>query len=76
MPGPHGDVAIELLRDPLSFLDAAAARYGGAVALVLGGERVVLVSDPSLAQAVLVDQAADFVKVCPTPPTPSAFCAI
>ncbi|KAK9842342.1 hypothetical protein WJX81_007701 [Elliptochloris bilobata] len=61
-PGPRGDVAVELLRNPLAFLEDAAARHGGAVALVLGGERVVLVSDPGLAQAVLIDQAADFVK--------------
>ena len=61
--GPRGDVAVELLRDPLAFLEAAAARHGGAASLVLGGERVVLVSDPGLAQAVLIDQAADFVKV-------------
>lgn len=54
---------MELLRDPLAFLEAAAARHGGAASLVLGGERVVLVSDPGLAQAVLIDQAADFVKV-------------
>lgn len=54
---------MELLRDPLAFLEAAAARHGGAASLVLGGERVVLVSDPGLAQAVLVDHAADFVKV-------------
>ncbi len=60
--GPRGEVVFELLRDPLAFLEATAARHGGAAALVLGGERVVLVSDPGLAQAVLVDQVADFVK--------------
>jgi len=62
LSGPRGDVVFELLRDPLAFLEATAARHGGAAALVLGGERVVLVSDPGLAQAVLVDQAGDFVK--------------
>ena len=56
-------MAVELLRDPLAFLEAAAARHGGAASLVLGGERMVLVSDPGLAQAVLIDQAADFIKV-------------
>jgi cytochrome P450 len=38
------------------------ARHGGLVTMVLGGERVVLVSDPAAAQQVVVDDADVWVK--------------
>lgn len=48
--GPNGDVALQLLGRPLAFVEEAAQQYGGLVGLLLGGERVVLVSDPVCAR--------------------------
>ena len=60
--GPAGDVIVEFLRSPLSFLERVAQGYGGLVGLKLGGEHVVLVTNKGLARQVLVDQADNFVK--------------
>jgi cytochrome P450 len=51
-----------MLADPLSFIEANRARHGPVAGLLLGGERVVLVSDPAAARQVLIDDAAIFVK--------------
>jgi uncharacterized C2H2 Zn-finger protein len=61
--GPRGEQVANLLRDPLTFLRDMRGRHGGVVTFVLGGERVVLVSDPLAAQAIVVDDAAIWVKV-------------
>lgn len=50
------------MRDPLQFLRTMRARHGGLVTMVLGGERVVLISDPTVAQQVVVDDAHIWVK--------------
>jgi cytochrome P450 len=52
-----------MLSDPLAFLERMTATYGGVVGLVLGGEYVVLVSDPTVAKDVMVDRASVFMKV-------------
>jgi hypothetical protein len=52
-----------MLSDPLAFLEETTAVYGGVVGLVLGGEYVVLVSDPAVAKDVMIDSASVFVKV-------------
>jgi cytochrome P450 len=52
-----------MLSDPLAFLDQTSATYGSVVGLVLGGEYVVLVSDPAVAKDVMIDSASVFVKV-------------
>ena len=52
-----------MLSDPLAFLEQTSATYGGVVGLVLGGEYVVLVSDPVVAKDVMIDSASVFVKV-------------
>ena len=51
-PGPSGDVSLELLQDPLPFLERTEAAYGGSVGMVLAGEYVVLLSDPVLCRQV------------------------
>ena len=60
--GPREDVALELGYDPLMFLEDASATYGDAVGLRLANARVVLVSSPSLAKAVLCDTDGGFQK--------------
>lgn len=60
--GPAGDVALDLLRDPLAFLASTQRRFGDIVGLSLGGQRVVLVTDPSAAKAVLIDNPEIYVK--------------
>lgn len=61
--GPPGDAAPSMLADPLAFLEQTTAVHGGVAGLVLGGEYVVLVSDPAVAKDVLMDRASIFVKV-------------
>ncbi|EIE20236.1 cytochrome P450 [Coccomyxa subellipsoidea C-169] len=60
--GPGGDVVLEFLRSPLSFLDRIVRQHGGSVGLRLGGEHVVLLTDPALSRQVLIDQADTFCK--------------
>lgn len=62
--GPAGDAAPSMLADPLAFLQDVTAKHGSVVGLVLGGEYVVLVTDPTVAKDVLIDRATIFVKVC------------
>jgi len=61
-PGPSGDQAVNLLLDPLTFLRETTARHGSVVGMLLGTERVVLVTDKGAARQVLVDQADVFIK--------------
>ncbi|KAK9903986.1 hypothetical protein WJX75_001915 [Coccomyxa subellipsoidea] len=60
--GPSDDVVLDFLRSPLGFLDRVVQQYGGSVGLRLGGERVVLLTDPALSRQVLIDLAATFGK--------------
>lgn len=53
-----------MLANPLAFLEQTTAAHTGVAGLVLGGEYVVLVSDPAVAKDVLIDRASIFVKVC------------
>lgn len=53
-PGPSGDQVVSLLNGPLAFLNTTRQQYGSIVGLLLGGERVVLVSDPQAAKQVWV----------------------
>ncbi len=61
--GPGGDVVLDFLRSPLGFLDRIVRQHGGSVGLRLGGEHVVLLTDPALSRQVLIDQADTFCKV-------------
>lgn len=61
-PGPSGDVALDLLRDPLAFLQQTQKKYGDVVGLSLGGERAVLVTDPLAAKAVLTEAPEVYIK--------------
>ena len=61
-PGPPGDISMDLLQDPLRFLEKTSATYGGSVGMVLAGEYVVLLSDPALVRQVVIDEADTFVK--------------
>lgn len=63
MAGPSDDVVLDFLRSPLGFLDRVVQQYGGSVGLRLGGERVVLLTNPALSRQVLIDLAATFGKV-------------
>ncbi|KAK9830754.1 hypothetical protein WJX74_005464 [Apatococcus lobatus] len=60
--GPSGDQALQLLADPLGYLDRITQQYGPVVGLVLGGEYVVVVADVAAARTVLQDQTGLFVK--------------
>ncbi|KAI8472926.1 MAG: cytochrome P450 [Monoraphidium minutum] len=51
-----------MLADPLSFIESVRGRHGPVAGLLLGGERVVLVSCPAAARQVLIDRADIFVK--------------
>ncbi|KAG2496159.1 hypothetical protein HYH03_005761 [Edaphochlamys debaryana] len=55
--GPSGEQTLALLSDPLAFLKTSTERYGPLVGLLLGGERVVLVTGREEARQVLVEQA-------------------
>ncbi len=55
--GPSGDATVSLLSDPLSFLTSSTQQYGPVVGLLLGGERVVLVTGRDEARTVLIEQA-------------------
>ena len=61
--GPSGDQALNLLADPLGYLDRITQQHGPIVGLVLGGEYVVVVADAAAARTVLHDQSGVFVKV-------------
>jgi len=61
-PGPSGDVALNLLRDPLAFLQETQSKYGDIVGLSLGGERAVLVTDPLAAKTVLIKDPDIYIK--------------
>lgn len=61
--GPEGDILLDFLQSPLNFLDRLVQSYGGSVGLRLGGEHVVLLTDPKLCREVLIDQADTFRKV-------------
>lgn len=60
--GPPGDAALDLLGDPLAFLERTAQQYGGIVGITLGGERALLVTDPAAAKTVLIDAPDVYVK--------------
>ena len=62
LAGPRGESAPQLIADPLAFLRNTQQRYGDLASLVLGGERVVLVSDPVATRQIVVDDAATWVK--------------
>lgn len=51
-----------LLQSPLDFITRLRREYGPVVGLLLGGERVVLVSDPAAARQILIDRPDVFVK--------------
>jgi len=60
--GPKEDVALELAYDPLAFIERVTREHGDAVGLTLAREKVVLVSSPELARAVLADESDCFQK--------------
>jgi len=51
-----------MLSDPLRFIEDLRATHGPVVGMLLGGERVVLLSDPPAARQALIDRADVFVK--------------
>jgi cytochrome P450 len=61
-PGPDFDSALEMGQDPLKFIEKVKSRYGPVAGLRLAGENVVLVSKPSVAKQVLIDDEASFTK--------------
>jgi cytochrome P450 len=61
-PGPSGDVALDLLKDPLAFLIQTQRKFGDVVGLSLGGERAVLVTDPLAAKTVLTEAPEIYIK--------------
>lgn len=61
-PGPPGDSAASMLLDPLRFLEDVTSRYKPIVGLIMGGEEIIIVSDPATAQQVLIDKASIYRK--------------
>lgn len=43
---------MSLLSDPLSFISSTSQQHGGVVGMLLGGERIVLISDAGAARQV------------------------
>ena len=66
IPGPRGyppvGVFLQLRRDPLRYLTAAASRYGEIVSLPLGVRRAYLLAHPAHIQHVLQDQPDHYRK--------------
>jgi hypothetical protein len=62
-PGPAGEQSVGMLAGPLEFIMRLRRQHGQVVGILLGGERVVLLSEPAAAKQVLVEQADVFVKV-------------
>jgi Cytochrome P450 len=60
--GPRGEQVANLMVGPLDFLRSVRARHGGCATFVLGGERVILVSDPTAVQQIVVDDAHIWIK--------------
>lgn len=50
------------MRDPLRFLRTMRAQHGGLVTMVLGGQRVVLASDPAAVHQIVQEQSRDWQK--------------
>ena len=61
-PGPDFDSAFEMGQNPLKFIEKVKSRYGPVAGLRLAGKNVVLVSKPSVAKQVLIDDEASFTK--------------
>ena len=61
-PGPDFDSALEMGQNPLKFIEEVKSRYGPVAGLRLAGKNVVLVSKPSVAKQVLIDDEASFTK--------------
>ena len=61
-PGPDFDSAFEMGQNPLKFIEKVKSRYGPVAGLRLAGENVILVSKPSVAKQVLIDDEASFTK--------------
>ena len=61
-PGPDFDSAIEMGQNPLKFIEKVKSRYGPVAGVRLAGENVVVVSKPSVAKQVLIDDEASFTK--------------
>jgi hypothetical protein len=66
-PGPPGDQSLGMLGGPLELITRLRRQHGQVVGMLLGGERVVLLSEPAAAKMVLVEQADVFVKVSSRP---------
>ena len=49
-------------QNPLKFIEKVKSRYGPVAGLRLAGENVILVSKPSVAKQVLIDDEASFTK--------------
>lgn len=54
---------MQLLANPLTFLEEVTHRHGKVVGMVLGGERVVLVADANVAEQVLISGNSTVAKV-------------
>ncbi|MGH1572591.1 cytochrome P450 [Methylobacterium sp. P31] len=67
LPGPRGlpllGSYLDLRRDPLSFFEHLAHRYGDTVAFRIGPRRALFLNDPSLIERMLVAEHRDFPKI-------------
>lgn len=61
-PGPPGDQSAALLSDPLAFIESLRHAHGPVAGMLLGGERVVLISSAEAAREVLINRPDVFVK--------------
>lgn len=61
-PGPTGEQGLQLAWEPLQFLRSTRGKYGGLATVIIGGERVVLVGDSAVAQVIVQEQHATWVK--------------
>ena len=62
-PGPSVDVSLEMLKEPLKFLEGLQRDHGDTAEVILGGgTRAVVTADPEVARRVLVEAPDVFVK--------------
>jgi cytochrome P450 len=66
-PGPKGNFFVgnlrEMFRDPLTFLDECAGKYGDVIQMRIGATMAFLINEPDLIEEVLLTNNRNFTKL-------------